>query len=292
MGPLVRGFVLFLQVKSYLFIRVFTTPKMDSNEAPIDDYSKFANVRNPVLTKISSCHWSSISFEDLGTVWISDNETKYFRNSIRSNGNYFGVGGLSTRVEFPQDFFVPDKWFFFCFTYNNIEKKVEVYLNSEKILDKEIKKDLNSFVIDRDFLQYEKFGMVGKFAGRLTDLNIWSRILDGSDIMKLYTCKVLVGGPDIVDWKSGQLVPGRNIVVSEEVTHPCKENSEHESEMMIYDVKLSMEPARSAIRLCDALGGSMDSPKSVKDLETIKENCESSHVWLPIFKKYEEWIDR
>ena len=266
MGPLVRGFVLFLQVKSYLFIRVFTTPKMDSNEAPTDDFSKFANVRNPVLTNISSCHWSSISFEDLGSVWISDNKTEYFSNHITSDRNWLVIGGVWTTVEFTRDFFVPDRWVFLCFTYNNIKKKLEVYLNSEKMFDKIIKKDLDSFVLDKDFLQFEKIGMVGKFAGRLTDLNIWSRILDSSEIMKLYTCEVLGDGPDIVDWKSGQIVPGRTIVVSEEVTHPCKENSEDESEMIIYDVELKMEPARSALRLCDALGGSMNSPKSLKDL--------------------------
>ena len=215
MGPLFRGFVLFLHVKSYLFIRVFTTPKMDSNEALTNDFSKFVNVSNPVLTNISSCFWSSVSFDDLGRVWISDNETKYFTNHMIPYGNVLVIGGLYTRVELTRDFLVPDKWVFFCFTYNNINKRVEIYLNSEKMLDKEIKKDLDSFVIDKDFLQYEKFGMVGKFAGRLTDLNIWSRILDGSEIIKLYSCEVLGDGPDIVDWKSGQLVPGKNIVVSE-----------------------------------------------------------------------------
>jgi len=263
---------------------------MDSNEALTNDFSKFVNVSNPVLTNISSCLWSSVSFGDLASVWISDNKTKYFTNHMTPDGNTLVIGGLYATVEFTRDFFVPDRWVFLCFTYNNIKKKLEVYLNSEKMFDKIIKKDLDSFVLDKDFLQYEKFGMVGKFAGRLTDLNVWSRILDSLEIRKLYMCEVLVGGPDIVDWKSGQLVPGRNIVVSAEVTHPCHEHAEDESKLMIYDVKLSMEPARSALRICYALGGSMDSPKSLKDLETIKENCESCVVWVPIFNEYEGWI--
>ena len=113
MGSLVRGFVLFLQVKSYVFIRVFTTPKMDSNEALTNDFSKFVNVSNPVLTNISSCLWTSISFEGLGRVWTSDNR-KYFRNNMVSDRNMFVIVGLWTIVEFPRDFFVPDKWVFFC----------------------------------------------------------------------------------------------------------------------------------------------------------------------------------
>ena len=151
-----------------------------------------------------------------------------------------------------------------------------MFLNAEKILDKTIRKHLNSFVIDKDFLQYEKFGKAGSFAGKLTDLNIWSRILDSSEIMRLYMCEALDEGPDIVDWKSSQLVPGRDIIVSEELAHPCNEHHENESEIMICDVKLSMEPAMNPLRVCDALGGTMETPTSLKDMETIKKAA--SHV--------------
>ena len=92
------------------------------------------------------------------------------------------------RIEFPKYFFVPDKWFFLCFSYNNEKKKLVVYLNSEKIFDQIIKHHLDTLVINKDFLQYAKFGRVGSFAGQLTDLNIWSTILDGSEIRDLYLC--------------------------------------------------------------------------------------------------------
>ena len=61
-----------------------------------------------------------------------------------------------------------------------------MYLNSEKILDRKVKKSLDSFVIDKDFLKYEEFGKAGSFAGMFTDLKIWSRILDCSEIIELY----------------------------------------------------------------------------------------------------------
>ena len=51
---------------------------------------------------------------------------------MESDRNKFVIGGLWTIVEFPRDFFVPDKWVFLCFTYKNKEKKLEVYMNSEK----------------------------------------------------------------------------------------------------------------------------------------------------------------
>ena len=62
-------------------------------------------------------------------------------------------------------------------------------------------------------------------------------------------CEALDEGPDIVDWKSSELVPGRNIVVLEELTHPCHDNSGVESETMIFDVKLGMEPAMKPLRV-------------------------------------------
>ena len=82
---------------------------MDSDEAPTDAFSRFMNVSTPVLKNVSSCHWMSVAFEYLGTVWISENETKYFRIETHSNGRYAGIGKLIVRVEFPKGFFVPDK---------------------------------------------------------------------------------------------------------------------------------------------------------------------------------------
>ena len=205
------------------------------------------------------------------------------------------IGGNSVRYEFPKDFFVPDQWFFYCFAYNNGDKKLEVYLNSEKIFNKKITKHLDSFVIYKDFLQYEKFGTAGYFAGKFTDLNIWSRILKDSEILELYKCKVLDKGPDIVDWTFSQPVPGNNVIVSEERTHPCIEITKHESKTMTFDVAISMEPARKPLRVCNAIGGTMKAPTNMKDVETILEKCEDPEcfVWVPIFKASEEkWVDR
>ena len=225
MGVLVKCVIFSLFVKSHLFIKVFTTPKMDYDEALSAAFSRFINVSTPVLTNISSCLWVSLAFEDLGSVWITENRSKYFMIELLSKARYLWIGGMSVRFEFPEDFFIPDQWFFYCFAYNNENKKLEVYLNSEKIFDNKIEKHLDAFVIDKNFLQYEKFGMAGIFAGQFTDLNIWSRILKDSEIAKLFKCEVLDKGPDIVDWKSSQPVPGSKVIVSKERAHPCNENT-------------------------------------------------------------------
>ena len=205
MGILVQCLILSMLITSHLFIKILTTPKIDSGNVPEEASFWFSNITSHLtrnIMNISSCHWMSIAFEKLGTVWISGNKTQNFGITIHDTGQYILIGGVYIRFEFPNHFFVPDKWFFLCFTYNNENKRLYVYLNSEKVLEEKIKHHLDAFVIESDFLQYAKFGKVGRFAGQLTDLNMWSTILDGSEIRDLYLCKVLEKKPDIVAWQS------------------------------------------------------------------------------------------
>ena len=55
-----------------------------------------------------------------------------------------------------------------------------------------------------------------------------------------------------------------------------------------------MEPAMKPLRVCDAFGGRMDLPSSLKDSEELMEKCISCRgVWVPIFRESEEqWVDR
>ena len=151
-------------------------------------------------------------------------------------------------------------------------------------------------LIDKDFLQFAKFGKVGRFAGQLTDLNIWSTILDGSEIRDLFSCKVLKEEPDILSWQSSNVISGSHIIVSEEKTHPCDKQTE--SEVMVYDVNVGMEPAMNVLRVCDALGGTMEPPSSKTELEIIakktKRVCNNCNkIWIPIFKRGKEnWVDQ
>ena len=172
MGLLVQYLIISIFVTSHLFIKILTTPKIDSDEIPNNASFWFSNVNSHAMMNISSCHWMSIAFEELGTVWVSGNKTKNFGINMHDTGRYINIGGFYTRFEFPKHFFVPDKWFFLCFTYNNENKRLEVYLNAETIFKENIKHHLDTFVIDKDFLKFAKFGKVGRFAGQLTDLNL------------------------------------------------------------------------------------------------------------------------
>ena len=158
MELLVQFLLLSMLITSHLFIKILTTPKMDPDEVPEDASSWFSNVTSHVKMQISFCLWMSIAFEKLGTVWLSGKGEKDFGITMHDTGRYLRIGAAYIRFEFPKHFFVPDKWFFLCFTYNNKEKRIEVYLNSEKIFEEKIKDHLDTFVIESDFLQYAKFG--------------------------------------------------------------------------------------------------------------------------------------
>ena len=108
---------------------------MDHDDAPEDAFSRL-DVTSPVLMNISSCQWISIAFEDLGVIWMSQEEMPYFSIAMAKEGRYIGIGRMSIRVEFPKNFFIPDKWFFLCFTYNNENKTLNVYVNSENVFEK------------------------------------------------------------------------------------------------------------------------------------------------------------
>ena len=147
---------------------------------------------------------------------------------------------------------------FFCFLFNNKNKRLQVFLDSEKIFNKVIEKHLDSFVIEKDYLEHERFGESGELSGQFTDLNIWSKILNDEDIKEHYSCEDIFKVPDVLEWKTAELVLG----LMEREVHPCFEHKNHKSEQMIYSVKISMEPKNRAVRTCNALGGIMKVPEN------------------------------
>ena len=61
---------------------------------------------------------------------------------------------------------------------------------------------------------------------------------------------------------------------------------------------VGMEPAEHVLRVCDALGGTMEPPSSKAELEIIKKNVRRvsnnwNTMWIPIFKRSkEDWVDQ
>ena len=65
---------------------------------------------------------------------------------------------------------------------------------------------------------------------------------------------------------------------------------------MVYDVNVNMEPSRNVLRVCDALGGTMEPPSSKMELEIIEKKarrvCSTCYMmWIPAFRRgKEDWV--
>ena len=100
---------------------------------------------------------------------------------------------------------VPHTWTFICITFDNDEKDLGVYLNSNKISKKTEENDMENFRFEKDFLARNIKFEVSWYSGNITNLNIWSSILTKEQIIRLFQCKQEYPKPDLLEWGNMQL---------------------------------------------------------------------------------------
>ena len=289
-------FIVALCIEESILIKVLTTPKFEKGKAPSDSFATLRNPSSPPLKQVSSCLWNSLNFESFAETWSSSNS--FFGTAFWTGVAYLYIGPFSsTRMTIPEHVsFTPEKWRFFCFSFDNIEKVLKVYIDSEKIMETTIDNGLDNFEIESDFLKGEKFASAKKFAGQISDLNVWSKILTQDEINDMYSCKDSLETPDVLDWETAEFDLGPNLTLTVREEHPCLEKENEKMENVIYNIELQMDPKSSTVRLCNALGGIMDPPKNASMVSSLekalnkKEEC--SGLWIPVFKDdYENWVD-
>ena len=166
--------LLFFQISSAL--KILKTPKFPDGKTPPSSFATFRGA------KLFARLWVSPTHKHHAEV-LSRNEDSGLLLTFKSDGNYIAIDSYYIRFDFSSDF-VPSKWMFFCFTFDNSENKIKIYEGSKLILEKQISKE-----IPEDFLQNLQLGKASKFAGELTQLNIWSQVLTDDDIKILGDCK-------------------------------------------------------------------------------------------------------
>ena len=179
-------------------MRILRAPSFPEGQAP---NSTFANLDNPNIfdaEEFSICFWVSLQFEYHAEV-LSIKENAGLKISFQAHGNYIEIDSYSIRFEFPRKFnFIPEKWMFLCLTF---EKELKVYLNSKLIFEKGVTMGTKNLKLPVDFLKNLQIGKASKFAGELSELNIWSKALAYDEIKDLYDCKDISDIPDVLDWK-------------------------------------------------------------------------------------------
>ena len=188
---------------------------------------------------------------------------------------------------------MPYFWTFICFTFDSDADNIALYLNSDLIYSKSTRSEqylvqntsLSSFLI-----------LIGNYTEGMdnygiTGLNVWSRVLTRNEVEDVFLCKENYKKSILLHWDniSMQVQPPNDAFKIEDLDNEeetCKENKENH---YVIDVKASMGNSREAIRICNALDGTMSPFKSEKELNQLE--ISEKEVWVPIFKDNDIWKD-
>jgi hypothetical protein len=190
----------------------------------------------------------------------------------------------------------------FCFLFDSTAKSFKIYLNSEQIFQDEQKIKLKDYEIASDFLKYQKIGYAKNFAGRITKLNIWSRLLTPEQVLEVHKCQ-MVDAPDILNWETVQLELGPNITLETMDANdgPCVKGHIGKEDTYVFKDPAQLDLSSNALRKCKAFGGVMREPMNedewkvlIEDLKPYFDTCTSGGFWIPIFKNKHNlnWVDQ
>ena len=143
--------LIYLSSNHCLSVKVVVTPYFTEGTAPAESFTRIKNFTSPALTRISSCYWTALELDHLASVWATRNT--FFGITMKPDAKYMRVGKIANRFEFPEDtHFIPEKWLFLCFSFDNSGKELSVFVNGKKVFQNIIKKHLDNFEITKNFL--------------------------------------------------------------------------------------------------------------------------------------------
>ena len=276
------------QVVLYQSLKILRTSRFENGKDPASTFATIKDEKLFDIVDISICFWVSILYPHHAEV-LSRSDHSGLLITFKEDGNYFAVGSYFIWFEFGMDNpFIPGKWMFFCFTYDNTKKIIKIFHGSDLLLKKQLEE--NYLIFPNNFLQKLILGRSAGFAGYLTRLNMWSQILDSQDIKKLYECKEISIIPDILKWDEIELNLGPSITIMDMPDDDCLSKNNTAFRYNVYQVMADMQHHKRALRLCQSLGGYTQPPGTQKDVEEIKNNLKNipkncNSLWIPIFRQ-------
>ena len=122
------------------------------------------------------------------------------------SGKSFGSSYFEVQYKF-FPIWKPESWNTFCGTYNSTSKKFNMYANNKLVFDyKNVeveKKAVQDNVVLLNAFSYATNDYIYPFDGAVTDLQIWSRILNEEDIQKWSECNGEESG-DFFSWEKAE----------------------------------------------------------------------------------------
>ncbi|KAF2358411.1 C-type lectin-like [Trinorchestia longiramus] len=152
-------------------------------------------------------------------------------------------------------------WHHLCVTYNDELGQTISFLNS--IMQDQHHTDVTPSVVGSK-IKIGAGDASSNFHGELSQVNIWSRILQDEEIRSLAMCKTNLEG-DILSWSNDWISHGK-VIASRESSHFfCK---------TVFDPKLYLfHPMRlyHAFALCEGLGGYLPTPENESSLAAYQK---------------------
>ena len=292
-----------------------------------DQWMKYKEKISGINKEFTVCHWERLSYFSVqfNGIWSycyikSSSDSKFqcwqlwYRPTSESAGRNVILGAQlpTTTYETGALHYRHRQWNHFCFTYSSMKKVLKLYYNG-KLVKKEKQGNFTDMPTGNSVLQ--SMFIIGQepdnileggydpaqsYHGEISELNMWSEVLDGSQISGLADCSAQING-DIIAWEKQSFEINRAKIV--ELSNKyffC----EQQKKIVIFPRKDSFNGAKS---LCDIHSGKLFVPTSESEeremlniLEKYDKSClvhsnklqEGKAAWLGMERLNRKWYVR
>lgn len=212
----------------------------------------------------------------------------------KSDYGFIYVADVGYTFAFPQPL-EPGVWNSFCVLYDNSTQRIAVYMNNAAVLDVTDFKNQNNRTFPERTISRLRIGSSKElFAGKITDFNIWSKVLPLSDILKVQKCKNASSSPDLLNWETAMWSLTDEMSMEVLDMNVCDANKNSPK----IHINPSLLPFVEANKLCTNLGGSMITPTNQAEAKSFaamimkEEECKGK-MWIPIRQNVttNQWFD-
>ena len=240
----------------------------------------------PFLKEFTTCYWDRLRYfsADYVSVWqycgVEHIEKKsmkctqaYYRGNVNTAGRHmdlYGWIGGKHEVSVYTTRYKHRSWNHFCWSYSSVSGESRFYHNGYFVGNKSIESATGIYPTIEGDKRYEDAAFIigqeqdwirGKYeasqmySGEITELNMWSKILDSSMIESLASCKSFEKG-NIIAWskKSFKIYKAKETKIKD-LSFLCKPPKQH----VIFPEATTLENAKI---VCNAHGGKIATPTS------------------------------
>ena len=185
-----------------------------------------------------------------------------------SGKSYGAISFDSGYVFFPS--WKLENWESFCITADSEQKAYKTFINDREVFTMKNYKGTHKIRSGNIYLLnafFKQSGFVYPMEASVTDVNIWSKVLDSEQVRSWSECINLEGG-DFIDWDTSGVESEGVTVEDIEKTEICNENK---NVYMAFGNKLSFP---ETIKFCRRLDGEIATTRDSKSSAEIKEAFE------------------